>query len=202
MPDMELSPENLSPDAREALLNMAYLSVCDLVLGRRHKRTLPEDPQLSQRAGAFVTLSRNGDLRGCIGHIEADQTVWQIVQLMAVSAAQNDPRFEPIGSDELDDLEVEISVLSPLRRISSIDEIVAGKHGLMLTKGFYRGLLLPQVASERGWDRETFLEATCEKAGLPFGAWRKGAIIEIFTALVFNKTFSSHVAAQFADILP
>jgi uncharacterized protein len=194
MSDMELSPE-----AREALLNAVYLSVCDLVLGRRHKRTPPADAQLLQHAGAFVTLSRNGDLRGCIGRIEAEQPVLLVVQQMAVSAAQNDPRFDPIGPNELDDLEVEISVLSPLRRISSIDEIVAGKHGLMITKGFYRGLLLPQVASERGWDRDTFLEATCEKAGLSPGAWRKGALIEIFTALVFSKIFPSHVAAHFTD---
>jgi AmmeMemoRadiSam system protein A len=196
-----MSDVELSPAAREALLTLAYQTVCDFVLGRHLRHTPPADPQLAQHAGAFVTLSRQGDLRGCIGRIQADQPVWQVVQQMAISAAQNDPRFYPLGPDELDDLEVEISVLSPLRTISSIDEIEAGKHGLMITKGFHRGLLLPQVASERGWDRDTFLDATCEKAGLPPGTWRKGAIIEVFTAQVFGKTFGSHVAAHHTDAM-
>ena len=196
-----MSEMELSPEAREALLTNAYLSVCEVVLGLHNKSRLPESPQLLQHAGAFVTLSRDGELRGCIGRTEAHHSVWLVVKQMAVSAALDDPRFDPIGPNELDGLEVEISMLSPLRRINSIDEIVAGKHGLMITKGFNRGLLLPQVASERNWDRDTFLEATCEKAGLPPGAWRKGAIIEIFTALIFNKTFSGDAAARLVDTL-
>ena len=191
MSDMELSPA-----AREALLTIAYQTVCDFVMGRQMRHTSIEDPQLAQHAGAFVTLLRHGDLRGCIGRIQADQPVWRVVQQMAISAAQSDPRFYPLGSDELDDLEVEISLLSPLRKITSIDEIEVGKHGLMITQGFHRGLLLPQVAGERDWDRDTFLDATCDKAGLPPDAWRKGAIIEKFSAQVFGKTFGIHVHAN------
>lgn len=193
MPNTELTPESLSTDSRDTLLSLAYHTVCDLVMDRHIRHIQPLDPHLAaltQHAGAFVTLSHHGELRGCIGRILADQPVWQVVQQMAVAAAENDPRFEPLSPAELNDLEVEISVLSPLRTINHVDEIEVGKHGLLITKGFHRGLLLPQVATERGWDRATFLDATCEKAGLPAGTWRRGATIEIFSALVFSKTFS------------
>ncbi|MCL4507162.1 MAG: AmmeMemoRadiSam system protein A [Chloroflexi bacterium] len=196
MSDMELSPT-----AREALLEVAYRAISDFVTYRHVSAAHPDDPQLLQRAGAFVTLMRQGELRGCIGHTQADMPLWQVVQQMAISAAENDPRFYPMTPDELDDLEIEISVLSPLQHISSIDEIEVGKHGLMITKGFHRGLLLPQVPTEYGWDRDTFLEALCEKAGLPPGSWRHGATLETFTALVFGKHFGSRAHAHHAKAM-
>ena len=196
MSDMELSPA-----AQEALLEIAYQAISDFVTYRHVNAAHPDDPQLLQRAGAFVTLMRQGELRGCIGHTQADMPLWQVVQQMAISAAENDPRFYPMTPDELDDLEIEISVLSPLQHISSIDEIEVGKHGLMITKGFHRGLLLPQVPTEYGWDRDTFLEALCEKAGLPPGNWRHGATLETFTALVFGKHFGSRAHARHAKAM-
>ena len=108
---------------------------------------------------------------------------------MAVSSAEYDMRFAPITLGEMSDIEVEISVLSPLERVDNVAEIEIGKHGLLITKGGRRGLLLPQVASERGWGRETFLEALCDKAGLPPGSWKHGATLQRFSALIFEKRF-------------
>ena len=187
MPDMELSPQ-----ARNALLDLAYQTIVEYVQTCRVLHTHPVDPSLMQCAGAFVTLMRGGDLRGCVGYIQADLPLWQVVQRMAISAAESDPRFLPLMPDELDDLEIEISVLSPLQRISNVEQVEVDRHGLMIAKGGWRGLLLPQVATEHGWDRETFLEAVCIKAGLPRDSWRRGATLWTFTALVFGTHFGSH----------
>ncbi len=141
--------------------------------------------------GAFVTLKIDNRLRGCIGHIVALKPLAQTVRDMAVAAAMEDPRFSPLTAAERPNVTIEISVMSPLRRVTHISEITPGRHGLYVKKGRYAGLLLPQVATEYGWDRETFLAHTCQKAGLPKDAWKKDAWktpgIEIysFTAEVF-----------------
>lgn len=136
--------------------------------------------------GAFVTLKIGGRLRGCIGTVEPRRPLKDTVKEMARAAATSDPRFLPLDSKELPAVDLEISVLSPPRRIHSPGEIVAGKHGLIIERGLNRGLLLPQVAAEQGWDVETFLGFACEKAGLPASAWRdKTTRISVFTALVF-----------------
>ncbi len=141
---------------------------------------------LKERRGAFVSLHRQGRLRGCIGLIQASKPLHQTVEEMAASAAFDDPRFEPLGLNELKDLEIEISVLTPFSRMKDEKEIEVGKHGLYIKKGFYSGLLLPQVATEYNWDRITFLEETCRKAGLPRNAWReKNAEIYLFSADIF-----------------
>ena len=127
---------------------------------------------LASKKGAFVSLHKNGHLRGCIGRIEADQPLSMTVHEMACAAAFDDPRFPSLTEEELSGLDIEISVLSPLRQIQDEKEIEVGIHGLYIVNGFYRGLLLPQVAVEHKWDRETFLEATCHKAGLPSSAWK------------------------------
>ena len=192
-----MSDMQLSPAARDQLLDMAYAAIVDTVLSRRAQgHQQPTDPELNQRAGAFVTLMRHGDLRGCVGHVQADMPLWQVVQQMAVSAAEEDPRFYPLTQRELDELEVEISVLSPLKDVKDAAEIEVGKHGLLITKGWGRGLLLPQVATEYGWDRNAFLEAVCRKAGLPAGSWRHGATLQSFTALVFGKHFGKPEPAR------
>ncbi|MGB9735508.1 MAG: AmmeMemoRadiSam system protein A [bacterium] len=143
---------------------------------------------LLQKRGAFVTLNKDHMLRGCIGNFFTNDPLYKNVQMMAIAAAVEDPRFRRVTFDELDSITIEISVLSELEPVRSIDEIEVGKHGLYVTKGFYRGVLLPQVATEYGWDRETFLSETCIKAGLPGDEWKKGGVkIEKFTAQVFNE---------------
>jgi AmmeMemoRadiSam system protein A len=145
-------------------------------------------PELRERRGAFVSLHRRGNLRGCIGYLEALKPLLETVREMAGAAAFHDPRFRPLGPEELADLEIEISVLSPMHLIKSTDEIEVGKHGLYIVRGFSRGLLLPQVATEYKWDRLTFLEQTCNKAGLPPDAWKDPATkIYTFTAEVFGE---------------
>ncbi|MDY0301314.1 MAG: AmmeMemoRadiSam system protein A [Trichlorobacter sp.] len=141
---------------------------------------------LCVKAGCFVTIKRNGQLRGCIGSFVSDLPLWETVREMAVSAATRDPRFTVMQEEELSDFGLEVSVLSPLRDISSIDEIEVGKHGIYLIKGGAQGVLLPQVATEFGWDRDTFLRQTCRKAGLPEDAWQHNCRILIFTADIFG----------------
>lgn len=157
-------------------------------------------PPLTQHAGAFVTLwlkklpagidpDQPGiRLRGCIGHIQADTPLFQIVPVMAVRAATADPRFPPISEDELNNIQVEISVLSPLTPVTKIADIEVGEHGLFLEGGGSRGLLLPEVPVRRGWDRSQFLHAVCLKANLPPDFWQNNkAKLFIFTTLVFEE---------------
>ena len=140
--------------------------------------------KLAAPGAAFVTLTKNGRLRGCIGYTEAVAPLFKVVQECAVAAATEDPRFPPVSSNELPSLRVEISVLTPLVPIRP-EEVEVGRHGLMVAQGRMRGLLLPQVPVELGWDRETFLDQACVKAGLPPAAWRHGATLRAFTAEVF-----------------
>jgi AmmeMemoRadiSam system protein A len=146
-----------------------------------------EEPGLLQEVAAFVTLRRqDGELRGCIGRVEVSGSLYRTVQDCAISAATNDFRFPPVTASELDDLVIEISALSPFRPIRSPDEIQVGRHGLLIRKDFRVGLLLPQVASDRGWSRDEFLRAICFKAGLPPDAWRD-ADLYVFSAEVFEE---------------
>jgi len=149
---------------------------------------VPSMAGLPEATGAFVTLKKHGELRGCIGTLECRLTLPEEVARVAVSAALEDPRFEPVRAAELSDLDVEVSVLGPLERIDPRDPsaIEIGRHGLVVEQGWRRGLLLPQVATEWGWDREAFLEQTCVKAGLPRDAWRSGATVYRFGAEVLR----------------
>jgi AmmeMemoRadiSam system protein B/AmmeMemoRadiSam system protein A len=143
-------------------------------------------PKLKEPNGAFVTLHKNGELRGCIGHITASLPLAETIAEMATAAAFHDPRFRPVRADELKDLKIEISVLTPLTKISSIEEIRVGTHGLYIRQDGRSGLLLPQVATEYGWDRAAFLEQACLKANLPRDAWKhKNTEIYIFSADIF-----------------
>ncbi|MBI2921286.1 MAG: AmmeMemoRadiSam system protein A [Planctomycetes bacterium] len=147
----------------------------------------PGHPALETPAGAFTTLhDAGGRLRGCIGFVEARFRVWETVWRTAAEAALEDPRFDPVAPPELAGLSYEISILSALRRAAA-NEVRAGLHGVLLSRGGRRGLLLPQVATEHGWDTETFLDACCEKAGLARGSWRAEAKIEVFTAEVISE---------------
>jgi AmmeMemoRadiSam system protein B/AmmeMemoRadiSam system protein A len=141
---------------------------------------------LKENRGAFVTIHKRGQLRGCIGYIEGHGPLHKTIEEMAEAAAFRDPRFTPVKEKELPELEFEISVLTPLQRIKDVNEIQVGKHGIYIKKGWSSGLLLPQVATEYGWDRLAFLEHTCQKAGLPPHAWKeKDTEIYIFSADIF-----------------
>ncbi len=135
---------------------------------------VPDLPELAFPRGVFVSLHRRGDLRGCLGHLEADIPVGEVTRRMAVASSRDDPRFPPVGPEELADLDVEVSVLSPFTRVRP-EDVVPGRDGLLISRGARSGVLLPQVASERGWDRVTFLRAVCQKAALPSEAWRDPA---------------------------
>jgi len=142
---------------------------------------------VAARAGAaFVTIHRHRELRGCIGHLEADEPLGRVIWDCAVSACSADPRFPPVTVRELPDLTIELSLLGPLTRITTSEEVTIGQHGLIVERGHHRGLLLPQVATEWQWDRETFLAQTCHKAGLPRDAWKHGALVWRFEAEVFG----------------
>ncbi len=150
------------------------------------------DSLYRQKFGAFVTLHINGKLRGCIGYIQGVKPLKETIHDMAIAAAFRDPRFSALSAQELEKIDIEISVLSPIEEVADTNDIVPGKDGLIISKGFSSGLLLPQVATEQGWDRETFLNHTCMKAGLLPGTWKESGVkIEKFSAFVFGeKEFS------------
>jgi AmmeMemoRadiSam system protein A len=156
----------------------------------RHEslQNLPKDDTSTESTGAFVTLRKRGRLRGCIGQVGTGQSLIDLVAHCAKAAALEDPRFQPVRTEELAEIEIEISALSPLQEIGP-DAIEAGKHGLMVSRGYQRGLLLPQVATEMRWNARKFLEETCVKAGLEREAWRnRETKIQGFTAEVFSES--------------
>jgi AmmeMemoRadiSam system protein A len=177
----------LTDKEKTTLLDIAK----NAIEARINNQAMPEikidSENLKLKRGAFVTLKKQGHLRGCIGYIKAYKPLWETVQEMAIAAAFNDPRFQALKKDEVRHLTFEISVLSPFKRIKDINEIEVGKHGLYLVNGYESGLLLPQVAIEYGWNRETFLKETCYKAGLPLDAWMdESTEIYIFSADYFG----------------
>jgi AmmeMemoRadiSam system protein A len=179
----------LDEEQRKTLLRVARQSIATVLDGRSPQWNADDfDETLRRPAGAFVTLTRDGDLRGCIGSIQAVEPLYKAVASSAISAALRDPRFNPVQRGELDHLDLEISVMGPIERVMNFDDIVVGRDGLIVSRGPYAGLLLPQVASEYGWDRETFLDQTCVKAGLPRSAWRaQDCRVEKFSATVFGE---------------
>ncbi len=178
--------ENLTDYEKETLKNIAKESIRAKLYNDTFNLDYKRTENLKQKRGAFVTLHKNGNLRGCIGYIQGIDSLDNTVKDMAVAAAFDDPRFPPLTKDEFNDIDIEISALTPLKRIKDINEIEVGKHGILIVKGYNSGLLLPQVATEYGWDRKTFLDQTCIKAGLNPGCWQdKDAEIYIFSAEVF-----------------
>lgn len=180
----------LSDAQRRQLLKLARTSIESVLAGRSPAVNESEfDDVLRRPAGAFVTLqTKRGDLRGCIGSIRAVEPLYKAVVSSAISAAFRDPRFMPVRPEEMSNLELEISVMGPIERVRDVNEIEVGRDGLIISRGRYAGLLLPQVATEYGWDRQTFLDQTCIKAGLEVGAWRDAETrIEKFSAEVFGE---------------
>ncbi len=180
----QAAPE-YSPEERRILLRLAHQSIAAALRDLAFDLTPPSE-HLAEPRGAFTTLHLNDRLRGCIGYVLSTESLFRTVAETARAAAFDDPRFGPVTLPEAEELKVEISVLSPLRPISP-DDVVVGKHGLVVMQGGRRGLLLPQVPLEWGWDREMFLAQTCLKAGLLPNAWLHGADLQAFTAEVFGE---------------
>ena len=177
----------LSADDQQRLLALARLALEARV--RCDREPVPEiDGALALYCGAFVTIHRGEELRGCLGRVSCDMRLADVIVHLAAAVADSDPRFAPLDVTELSTLEIEISVLTTARDIASIAEIEIGRHGLIVERGYRRGLLLPQVATEHGWDAEQFVEHTCVKAGLAPDAWRHGTRISVFEAQVFGES--------------
>ena len=179
--------KELSPADERYLLGLARRAIESHLAGKGPLRETSPDPRLRSVRGAFVTLHVDGELRGCIGYPLPVKPLDETVAEMAVAAASQDFRFDALRAGELGRLKIEISVLSLPRAVDDPSEVEVGRDGIIITKGFNRGLLLPQVSVEQGWDRETFLRHGCIKAGLRPDEWRKGARIEVFTAQVFSE---------------
>ena len=178
----------LTDEEKIYLLRLAREVISKKVRGLTPEIPEPPTEKLRENRGAFVTLNKFGQLRGCIGYIEGIKPLYLTIVDMADSAAFRDPRFPPVTEEEVPDLEIEISVLTPLRPIDSPEEIQVGRDGILIRQGFYQGLLLPQVATEYGWDREKFLTETCHKAGLPGNCWMDADTdILIFSADIFSE---------------
>jgi len=179
----------LNRDQQINMLKLARKTIADR-LGIAEDIEIPplDEDIFKEKCGAFVTLHIRGNLRGCIGYIEGVKSIPATVKDMAVSSAFSDPRFSSLTRDEYKKIDIEISILSPIEKVNDLSEIVVGRDGLIITRGYNRGLLLPQVPVEQGWDRDTFLTHTCYKAGLPGDSWKKtGVLIEKFSAQVFSE---------------
>ena len=177
-------PSEFSGEERALLLRLAHEAIAAALHGREIS-VVPPSLHLSEPRGVFTTLYRRGDLRGCVGYLLPVTSLYRTVAESARGAAFDDSRFSPVTLEETPELQVSLSILSALQRILP-DEIEVGRHGLVVSLGAYRGLLLPQVPVEHGWNRVTFLEQTCRKAGLPLNAWQTGARLEVFSAEVFG----------------
>ena len=176
---------SLSSQEKEDLLRLARMAVERFVNGKEVINYTAQNPNFLSKKGAFVTLKKQGRLRGCIGFTEPVLPLYETIIRASIYASTQDPRFPPVSPEELKDLEVEISVLTPLEKIDNPRLIQVGKHGLIISKNGKKGLLLPQVPVENNWSREQFLRHTCLKAGLPEDAWQKGAELYVFEAIVF-----------------
>jgi uncharacterized protein len=176
----------VTPEEQERLLKVARQAL-EARVCHRPPPACERGGILDEPLGAFVSIHNADELRGCLGRLDVDAPLAETVADLAAVVSDSDPRFQPVSAAELPHLDVEISVLTPEREVGSIAEIEVGRHGLIVERAHRRGLLLPQVATERGWDVETFLGHTCLKAGLPEDAWRRGARILVFEAHVFSE---------------
>lgn len=178
----------LNKQQQISMLKLARKTIADTLNAQYEIDIDLGDPVFIEKCGAFVTLHKSGQLRGCIGYIQGIKKIPETVIDMAKAAAFKDPRFPPLNRKEYEDIDIEISILSPIQPVTDISDIVVGRDGLIISQGFRSGLLLPQVPVEQGWDRETFLENTCYKAGLPGDSWKKKDIkLEMFSAQVFSE---------------
>ena len=188
MADARRETGELNEQQQKTLLRLARETIAQYARDRNVPEVPSGEPAFEAPRAVFVTLHKRGMLRGCIGSLEARLPLAEAVRSSAVSAAFGDPRFPAVTAGEVDDLEIEISVLSPMRRVESADEITVGEHGVVVSQGMRSGVFLPLVATEQGWDRETMLNCLCaHKAGLPEDAWRRGCDLSVFTTQVFSE---------------
>jgi AmmeMemoRadiSam system protein B/AmmeMemoRadiSam system protein A len=177
----------VAPNDRLTLLDFARRTIAQYLASDTTPLFRDGSPALRRLQGVFVTLRKNGDLRGCIGHMDDDLPLGQAVGAMALQAAFNDNRFSPLQAEELEQVKIEISVLTPFREITGPEEVVVGRDGVVLEKAARSAVFLPQVATEQGWNREELLTNLSLKAGLPADAWRRGARLSVFQAEVFGE---------------
>lgn len=177
----------LNAEDRRTLLALARDTIDRFLATRTAPLARNPTPALEQTRGLFVTLKKRGDLRGCIGEIVADRPLYRLVGPVALKSALEDPRFRPVRHEELKDVEIEISVLTPPAAVSRAEDVVTGRDGVILKKDGRSAVFLPQVAAEQGWDRDRMLDELCLKAGLPAGSWKQGARILTFQADVFSE---------------
>ena len=176
----------IGPDDQQRLLRLARAAL-EARVRREPPPPVDDGGALDWPRGAFVTIHSRGDLRGCLGQIAAEAPLGETVAHLAAVVSDSDPRFDPVTSPELPEIEIEISVLTPEREVASPDEVEIGRHGVIIEQGGRRGLLLPQVATEQRWDRDTLLSHACLKARLAPDAWRHGARILVFEAQIFGE---------------
>lgn len=188
---MDFNHNTLNKKQQQELLNIARISVDNYIRYGAIAKFNVKDERLNLKQGAFVTLRKDGKLRGCIGQIIlSEKALWQVVMDMAIAAATKDNRFSPVSKGELDDIDYEVSVLSVPKKINNWQDIELGKHGVILQKGSRSGVFLPQVAIETGWSKEEFLSQLCQqKAGLSPDCFKnnKNVELKVFTAQVFGK---------------
>ncbi|MFA5275751.1 MAG: AmmeMemoRadiSam system protein A [Candidatus Omnitrophota bacterium] len=179
----------LTKEQKNKLLKLARDTITEYLTTGKILKFTENDPVLMEEMGAFVTLYKDGELKGCIGNISGSSPLSETIHDMAIAAATEDPRFSPLKPYELENTKIEISALSPLKEIHNIDEIVMGKHGVLVKDGLRSGVYLPQVAIETGWNKEEFMNSLCgSKARMNPDAWKKGKCeIYIFTAEVFGE---------------
>lgn len=177
----------LNKDQQKVLLSIARQAIKHYLESSETIQMKPEDASLKEKRGVFVTLKVDDQLRGCIGYPLPHKSLFGTIIDSAISAASQDFRFQPLELKELAKTKIEISVLTLPKAIKDVSEIEVGKHGIIVSKGLNKGLLLPQVPIEWNWDLETFLRHGCLKAGLDEKEWKKGARIEIFSAQVFSE---------------
>lgn len=178
----------LNDDEKRELLRIARATLKEFLVSGRIPPGAPHRQSMLAPAGVFVSLHQGEKLRGCVGTIAETTPLYKSIQEMAIAAASRDPRFEPVTPEELSLLTIEVSVIGERKAIASPDEIEVGTHGVCVTLSGRRGLLLPQVAVEHGWDGLTFLQKTCEKAGIVADGWKEpDAIAEVFVAQVFDE---------------
>jgi hypothetical protein len=190
-PDIIGDNRGLNNDEKQALLEVARDTLECCVKGQKPELKSGEytlSQTLKKKRGVFVTLNKNGNLRGCIGHIQPREQLFDAVIDNTINSSMNDGRFKPVSEDELSDIEIDISVLSPIKKISGADKFITGKHGIIIRLGNMSAVFLPQVATEQGWDREETLAHLCNKAGLPSYAWKDEEMeFFVFTAEVFHE---------------
>jgi AmmeMemoRadiSam system protein B/AmmeMemoRadiSam system protein A len=186
-PPTPLKATSLSDAEKKALLKFARESILRYLTTRTVPLARNFPARMEYPQGAFVTLKKSGELRGCIGHIPPHAALGWTVGAMALQAAFNDPRFAPVGLEELEDLEIEISVLTPMKPVASFEEILVGRDGVLMSKSGASAVFLPQVAVENGWDRNEMLDNLCKKAEMPAACWKSGARFHVFQAEVFNE---------------